>query len=222
MTAHAKHPPHARPGEKHTTETSERIRPALDWKPVAMAEGFASAGAHVILVGRDPAKADARLAKIKAAGADTEHEAALRDVIHEGHAMREFRRMVVGQDLRARRELDARRPHERLRDEDVGRGARGHGSSARAQEPQLQRIASGRWPQGRAHRCAAQRRMGADAHDRAHARRARVRSTRRARTTAMRADRSDRRRGAPAAARPHETACLSPGSRHRYTMDPET
>jgi len=34
----------------------------------AMAEGFASAGAHVILVGRDPAKADARLAKIKAAG----------------------------------------------------------------------------------------------------------------------------------------------------------
>jgi NAD(P)-dependent dehydrogenase (short-subunit alcohol dehydrogenase family) len=33
-----------------------------------MAEGFASAGAHVILVGRDPAKADARLAKIKAAG----------------------------------------------------------------------------------------------------------------------------------------------------------
>jgi len=34
----------------------------------AMAEGFASAGAHVILVGRDPAKADARLAKIKSAG----------------------------------------------------------------------------------------------------------------------------------------------------------
>ena len=38
----------------------------------AMAEGFASAGAHVILVGRDPAKADARLAKIKAAGGSGE------------------------------------------------------------------------------------------------------------------------------------------------------
>jgi NAD(P)-dependent dehydrogenase (short-subunit alcohol dehydrogenase family) len=38
----------------------------------AMAEGFASAGAHVILVGRDPAKADARLAKIKAAGSSGE------------------------------------------------------------------------------------------------------------------------------------------------------
>ena len=34
----------------------------------AISEGFASAGAHVILVGRDPAKADARLAKIKSAG----------------------------------------------------------------------------------------------------------------------------------------------------------
>ncbi len=34
----------------------------------AMAEGFAGAGAHVILVGRDPVKAEARLAKIKAAG----------------------------------------------------------------------------------------------------------------------------------------------------------
>jgi NAD(P)-dependent dehydrogenase (short-subunit alcohol dehydrogenase family) len=38
----------------------------------AMAEGFAGAGAHVILVGRDPAKADARLAKIKAAGGSGE------------------------------------------------------------------------------------------------------------------------------------------------------
>jgi NAD(P)-dependent dehydrogenase (short-subunit alcohol dehydrogenase family) len=38
----------------------------------AMAEGFASAGAHVILVGRDPAKADARLAKITAAGGSGE------------------------------------------------------------------------------------------------------------------------------------------------------
>ena len=38
----------------------------------AMAEGFASAGAHVILVGRDPAKADARLAKIKSAGGSGE------------------------------------------------------------------------------------------------------------------------------------------------------
>jgi NAD(P)-dependent dehydrogenase (short-subunit alcohol dehydrogenase family) len=37
-----------------------------------MAEGFASAGAHVILVGRDPAQADARLAKIKAAGGSGE------------------------------------------------------------------------------------------------------------------------------------------------------
>ena len=34
----------------------------------AIAEGFASAGANVILVGRDPAKAEARLAKIKSAG----------------------------------------------------------------------------------------------------------------------------------------------------------
>ena len=41
----------------------------------AMAEGFASAGAHVILVGRDPAKADARLAKIKAAGGSGEFKA---------------------------------------------------------------------------------------------------------------------------------------------------
>ena len=38
----------------------------------AMAEGFAGAGAHVILVGRDPAKADVRLAKIKAAGGSGE------------------------------------------------------------------------------------------------------------------------------------------------------
>ena len=38
----------------------------------AMAEGFASAGAHVILVGRDSTKADARLAKIKAAGGSGE------------------------------------------------------------------------------------------------------------------------------------------------------
>ena len=38
----------------------------------AMAEGFASAGAHVILVGRDPAKADARLALIQAAGGSAE------------------------------------------------------------------------------------------------------------------------------------------------------
>jgi NAD(P)-dependent dehydrogenase (short-subunit alcohol dehydrogenase family) len=38
----------------------------------AMAEGFAGAGAHVILVGRDPVKAEARLAKIKAAGGSGE------------------------------------------------------------------------------------------------------------------------------------------------------
>lgn len=41
----------------------------------AMAEGFASAGAHVILVGRDPAKAEARLAKIKADGGTGEFRA---------------------------------------------------------------------------------------------------------------------------------------------------
>ena len=39
----------------------------------AMAEGFASAGAHVILVGRDLAKASTRLAKIKAAGGSGEY-----------------------------------------------------------------------------------------------------------------------------------------------------
>jgi len=41
----------------------------------AIAEGFASAGAHVILVGRDTAKADARLARIKAAGGSAEFAA---------------------------------------------------------------------------------------------------------------------------------------------------
>ena len=41
----------------------------------AMAEGFAGAGAHVILVGRDPVKAEARLAKIKAAGGSGEFKA---------------------------------------------------------------------------------------------------------------------------------------------------
>ena len=41
----------------------------------AMAEGFASAGAHVILGGRDPVTADARLAKIKAAGGSGEFKA---------------------------------------------------------------------------------------------------------------------------------------------------
>ena len=46
MTANAKHPPHARPGEKHSTETTERIRPALDWKPVPMAAGFAEVKYH--------------------------------------------------------------------------------------------------------------------------------------------------------------------------------
>jgi len=38
----------------------------------AMAEGFASAGAHVILVGRDPVKAETRLAKIKSLGGSAE------------------------------------------------------------------------------------------------------------------------------------------------------
>src|SRR4051812_8544468 len=36
----------------------------------AMAQGFAEAGAQVVLVGRDAAKAETRLATIRAAGAD--------------------------------------------------------------------------------------------------------------------------------------------------------
>ena len=41
----------------------------------AIAEGFAAAGAHVILVGRDAAKADTRLARIKAGGGSGEFAA---------------------------------------------------------------------------------------------------------------------------------------------------
>jgi NAD(P)-dependent dehydrogenase (short-subunit alcohol dehydrogenase family) len=42
----------------------------------AMAEGFARAGAKVVLVGRDPAKAEKRLASIKAAGGEARFIAA--------------------------------------------------------------------------------------------------------------------------------------------------
>ena len=38
----------------------------------AIAEGFAAAGAHVVLVGREAAKADARLARIKSTGGSAE------------------------------------------------------------------------------------------------------------------------------------------------------
>lgn len=41
----------------------------------AMAEGFAAAGGHVVLVGRDPAKAEARLARIASAGGSGEFQA---------------------------------------------------------------------------------------------------------------------------------------------------
>jgi len=41
----------------------------------AMAEAFAGAGAHAILVGRDAAKAEARLARIRAAGGSAEFQA---------------------------------------------------------------------------------------------------------------------------------------------------
>ena len=41
----------------------------------AIAEGFAAAGAHVVLVGRDAAKAEARLARIKAGGGTGEFAA---------------------------------------------------------------------------------------------------------------------------------------------------
>ena len=41
----------------------------------AIAEGFAAAGAHVVLVGRDAAKADARLTRIKSAGGSGEFSA---------------------------------------------------------------------------------------------------------------------------------------------------
>ena len=42
-----------------------------------------------------------------AAGADTEHEAALGEVVEVGHAVRQLDRMVIGQQMRAGRELDA-------------------------------------------------------------------------------------------------------------------
>ena len=41
----------------------------------AIAEGFAAAGAHVVLVGRDAAKAEARLARIKSSGGSGEFAA---------------------------------------------------------------------------------------------------------------------------------------------------
>jgi NAD(P)-dependent dehydrogenase (short-subunit alcohol dehydrogenase family) len=42
----------------------------------AMAEAFAGAGAHVVLVGRDAAKAESRLGRIRAAGGSAEFQAA--------------------------------------------------------------------------------------------------------------------------------------------------
>src|SRR6185437_9975271 len=56
--------------------------------------------------------------------ADAEHVAALRQMIHKGDTAGEFRGMMIRQQVRARRELDALRLHQRLSDQQVGRGIR--------------------------------------------------------------------------------------------------
>ena len=55
------------------------------------------------------------------AGADAEHIASLRQMIQIGDAVRQFHRVVEGQQVRAGSEHDVLSPHQRLRDEQVRR-----------------------------------------------------------------------------------------------------
>ena len=58
----------------------------------------------------------------QAAGADAKHVAALREVVEVCDAVGELDGVVEGEEMRAGAELDVRGAHERLRDEQVGRG----------------------------------------------------------------------------------------------------
>jgi hypothetical protein len=58
----------------------------------------------------------------QAACADAEHVTALGQMIHICDAAGEFGRMMIGQKVGTGRELDLARLHERLRDQQVGRG----------------------------------------------------------------------------------------------------
>src|SRR5262249_28628444 len=60
----------------------------------------------------------------QSARADAEHEAPLGDVIEVRDAARQLGRMMIGQQMRARRELHLRGAEQRLRDEQIGRGIR--------------------------------------------------------------------------------------------------
>src|SRR5580658_6204261 len=60
----------------------------------------------------------------QSARGDTEIEPALRHVIEHRDAVSELGRVVVGQEEAARREADAAGLHQRLRDQEIGRGMR--------------------------------------------------------------------------------------------------
>src|SRR3984893_3851224 len=76
---------------------------------------------HVASLALDAVDAEELPVARQAAGADSEHVAALRQMVHEGDAAGEFGRMMVRQQMSAGGEFDLLGLHQRLRDQEVRR-----------------------------------------------------------------------------------------------------